>query len=324
MAAIRPDPKDADLSRHLSQTNVTRREMPVTSGDGYFSIAWRQLRRDRAAMMGAALIVLISLAALFAPLLAPHDPTEQYRDGLTPDGQPVPSTLVTYGSWQFPLGTDPNGRDLLSRILYGARVSLVVGVFANTLAVGIGTVLGAVAGFFGNPLESVLMRFTDVMMAFPTLLLAMTLTAILRPSMWVIILVIGLVYWTWIARVIYGQVVALRYRDFVVASRAVGSPRSYTLTRHILPQLIPTIIVWGTLGIATNVMLEASLSYLGIGVQPPTPSWGGMIQQGQSYYRAAPWLVIFPGLAIMVTIFAFNLLGDGLRDALDPSQKGRL
>ena len=324
MAAIRPDPKDADLSRHLSQTNVTRREMPVTSGDGYFSIAWRQLRRDRAAMMGAALIVLISLAALFAPLLAPHYPTEQYRDGLTPDGQPVPSTLVTYGSWQFPLGTDPNGRDLLSRILYGARVSLVVGVFANTLAVGIGTVLGAVAGFFGNPLESVLMRFTDVMMAFPTLLLAMTLTAILRPSMWVIILVIGLVYWTWIARVIYGQVVALRYRDFVVASRAVGSPRSYTLTRHILPQLVPTIIVWGTLGIATNVMLEASLSYLGIGVQPPTPSWGGMIQQGQSYYRAAPWLVIFPGLAIMVTIFAFNLLGDGLRDALDPSQKGRL
>src|SRR5207244_3892005 len=149
----------------------------------------------------------------------------------------------------------------------------------------------------------------------------MALVAILKPSIWIIILVIGLVYWTWIARVIYGQVVSLRERDFVTAARAVGVPRLRTLVRHILPQLIPTIIVWGTLGIATNVMLEASLSYLGIGVQPPTPSWGGMIQQGQSYYRTAPWLVIFPGLAILITVFAFNLLGDGLRDALDPTQR---
>ena len=162
-----------------------------------------------------------------------------------------------------------------------------------------------------------------MMMAFPTLLLAMTLVAILKPSVWIIILVIGAVYWTWIARVIYGQVVALRDRDFVIATRALGAGRLFTLFHHILPQLFPTIIVWGTLGIATNVMLEASLSYLGIGVQPPTPSWGGMIHQGQSFYRAAPWLVIFPGLAIMLTVFAFNLFGDGLRDALDPSQRGR-
>jgi peptide/nickel transport system permease protein len=172
--------------------------------------------------------------------------------------------------------------------------------------------------------ETILMRFTEVMMAFPTLLLAMTLVAILKPSIWIIITVIGLVYWTWLARVIYGQVLSLRQRDFVVAAQAIGARQARTLVRHILPQLVPTIIVWGTLGIATNVMLEASLSYLGIGVQPPTPSWGGMIQQGQSFYRTAPWLVIFPGLAIMVTIFAFNLLGDGLRDALDPSQRGRL
>jgi peptide/nickel transport system permease protein len=148
----------------------------------------------------------------------------------------------------------------------------------------------------------------------------MTLVAILKPSMWIIIVVIGAVYWTWIARVVYGQVVALREREFIMASKALGAGGIYALIRHILPQLVPTIIVWGTLGIATNVMLEASLSFLGIGVQPPTPSWGGMIQQAQSYYRSAPWLVIFPGLAIMITVFAFNLLGDGLRDAVDPMQ----
>jgi len=303
---------------------VVPRVLKAVAGDDYFTLTWRRLRRDRAAMAGAVLIGLIVIAAILAPWLSPHDPTKQYRDGLTKTGQPLPSTLLTDGTLHFPLGTDPNGRDLLSRILYGARVSLIVGVLANTLAIAIGTLIGSVAGFFGNPLETLLMRFTDIMMAFPTLLLAMTLVAILKPSMWIIIMVIGLVYWTWIARVIYGQVVALRQRDFVVASRAIGSPRWFTLIHHILPQLVPTIIVWGTLGIATNVMLEASLSFLGIGVQPPTPSWGGIIQQGQSFYRTAPWLVVFPGLAIMITIFAFNLLGDGLRDAMDPSQKGRL
>ncbi len=289
---------------------------------GYMALIWRRLKRDRAPMLGAMLGLLIIITALFAPLLAPHDPTIQYQDGLTPDGQPIPSTLLQ-GSWRFPLGTDANGRDLLSRIIYGARVSLLVGVLANTLAVTLGVMIGSVAGFFGGLIESVLMRFTEVMMAFPTLLLAMSLVAILKPSLWIIILVIGVVYWTWIARVVYGQVVALREREFVTASRALGAGRLMILFRHIIPQLIPTLIVWGTLGVATNVMLEASLSYLGIGVQPPTPSWGGMIQQGQSFYRTAPWLVIYPGLAIMLTVFAFNLLGDGLRDALDPSQKGR-
>jgi peptide/nickel transport system permease protein len=197
-------------------------------------------------------------------------------------------------------------------------------VLANLLAVTLGIFIGMTAGYLGGWVETLLMRFTDIMMAFPTLLLAMTLVAILKPSLWIIIVVIGLVYWTWIARVVYSQVLTLREREFVIASRALGASRRYIILHHILPQLIPVIIVWGTLGIATNVMLEASLSYLGIGVQPPTPSWGGMIQQGQSYYRAAPWLVIYPGLAIMITVFAFNLLGDGLRDALDPTQRGKL
>jgi peptide/nickel transport system permease protein len=275
-------------------------------------------------MAGAVLVGLLILVALFAPQLAPHDPVEQFRDGLTLDGQPMPSTLLTGAGSKFLLGTDANGRDLLSRILYGARISLMVGVLANLLAVGLGVLVGVVAGYLGGWVETTLMRFTDIMMAFPTLLLAMTLVAILKPSLWIIILVIGLVYWTWIARVIYGQTIALHDREFVVASRALGASRRYTILHHILPQMVPTIIVWGTLGIATNVMLEASLSFLGIGVQPPTPSWGGMIEQAQSYYRTAPWLVIFPGLAIMITVFAFNLLGDGLRDALDPMQRGKL
>jgi peptide/nickel transport system permease protein len=294
----------------------------VQDQNGYLALAWRRLRRDRAAMFGATLVMIIILVAILAPILSPHDPTEQFRDGLTPDGQPMPSTLLTSGDSRFPLGTDANGRDLLSRILYGARISLVVGVLANMMAVTIGTLVGSVAAYFGGWVEIFLMRFTDMMMAFPTLLLAMTLVAILKPSIWIIILVIGVVYWTWIARVIYGQVLALRDRDFVIAARALGAGRIFGLVRHILPQLLPTVIVWGTLGIATNVMLEASLSYLGIGVQPPMPSWGGMIQQGQSFYRTAPWLVIFPGLAIMLTVFAFNLFGDGLRDALDPTQRG--
>ncbi|MFN8459638.1 MAG: ABC transporter permease [Anaerolineae bacterium] len=316
-----------DLDQRPSSLPATSRPRSLAappSEAGYLATAWRRLRCDRAAVLGALLIGLISLAAILAPVLAPHDPAEQFREGLTLDGQPVPSTWLSEGSGRFPLGTDANGRDLLSRILYGARVSLIVGVLANLLAVALGTMIGAVAGYLGNPLETLLMRFTDVMMAFPTLLLAMTLVAILSPSMWIIIIVIGLVYWTWIARVVYGQVLALRERDFVIAAWAVGVKRRRILARHLLPQLIPTIIVWGTLGVATNVMLEASLSYLGIGVQPPTPSWGGMIQQAQSFYRTAPWMVIYPGLAIMITVFAFNLLGDGLRDVLDPSQRGRL
>ncbi len=303
-----------------------RLESPLLSTPvelSYGALVWRRLKRDRTAMVGAGFVIFLVLIGILAPVISPHSPDEQFRDGLTPLGQPIPSTLLQ-GSWKFPLGTDPNGRDLLTRILYGARVSLLVGVLANALAVTIGTVIGSVAGFSRGLVESVLMRFTDVMMAFPTLLLAMTLVAILKPSLWIIIVVIGAVYWTWIARVVYGQVTALRERDYITASRALGAGRPYTLLRHILPQLVPTIIVWGTLGIATNVMLEASLSFLGIGVQPPTPSWGGIIQDAQSYYRSAPWLVIFPGLAIMVTVFAFNLLGDGLRDALDPMQSGKL
>src|SRR5689334_9157754 len=203
--------------------------VPLTSPEvSYSALIWRRLRRDRVAMFGAVLVGLLILVALFAPLLAPHDPADQFRDGLTPDGQPVSSTLFNKtGGTKFLLGTDANGRDLLSRIVYGSQVSLMVGVLANLLAVVIGILIGMTAGYLGGWVESLLMRFTDIMMAFPTLLLAMTLVAILKPSLWIIILVIGLVYWTWIARVVYSQVVAMREREFVVASRALGGNRRY-------------------------------------------------------------------------------------------------
>lgn len=294
-------------------------ETRAPHGQGMLALAWRRFRRDRMALLGAAIVALLTAVAIFAPWIAPHDPAEQFDDGLTLQGLPVPSTLPH--STRFILGTDANGRDLFSRIVYGTRVSLTVGVLANLVAVTIGTMLGAIAGYMEGWISVAIMRFTEMMMAFPTLLLAIALVAILRPSMWIIIFVIGAVYWTWIARVVYGQVLTLRTREFIEAARCVGVKELRIVTHHLLPHLVPTMIVWGSLGIATNVMLEASLSYLGIGVQPPTPSWGGMIQQGQQFYRSAPWLVIYPGLAVMLTVFAFNLLGDGLRDALDPVQR---
>jgi peptide/nickel transport system permease protein len=262
---------------------------------------------------------LLVIIAIFAPIIAAHDPSEQFDDGLTGQGMPVPSTLPS--STRFIMGSDPSGRDMFSRIIYGARVSLTVGVLANLLAVAIGLLVGAAAGYSRGWLGALLMRFTDVMLAFPTLLLATALVAVLSPSVTIIIVVIGVVYWTGLARVVHGQVLRLRELDFVTAAQCLGVPSGRILLRHILPHLVSTAIVWCTLGIATNVMLEASLSFLGIGVQPPTPSWGRMIYEGQTYYRSAPWLVLFPGIAIMLTIVGFNLLGDGLRDALDPYQQ---
>jgi peptide/nickel transport system permease protein len=311
------------MSQQISLPTTAPIDSAVVIGTVYRSPsaqAWRQFRRDPGAIAGAVIVGLLILMALFAPVLAPYDPDQVFDDGLTLQGMPVPSTLPA--SARFMLGSDPSGRDLLSRIIYGARVSLTVGVLANLLVVAIGVLVGAVSGYSRGWLGMLLMRFTDVMLAFPTLLLATALVAVLKPSLTIIIVVIGVVYWTGLARVVQAQVLRLREQDFVTAAKCTGVPASRILFRHILPHLVGTAIVWGTLGIATNVMLEASLSYLGIGVQPPTPSWGRMISEGQTYYRSAPWLILFPGIAIMLTVLGFNMLGDGLRDALDPYQRG--
>ena len=276
-----------------------------------------RLARRPLAVFGVAIIAIVVFAALAAPILAPYPPNEQLFDGLTLEGAPLPPNA------EFLLGTDLLGRDLLSRLLYGAQTSLIIGVLANGIAVAIGTMVGVTAGFFGGFIGSVLMRFTDLMMAFPALLLAIVLAAIFQPSLWIVVLVIAMVNWVQIARVIYTETRSLSERDFVEAEWAMGAGRGRILFRHILPHLTSTIIVWATLGIATTVLLEATLSYLGIGVRPPTPSWGNIIFESQTYFTTAPWLVFIPGFAIVMLALAFNLVGDALRDVLDPTQKGR-
>jgi peptide/nickel transport system permease protein len=279
--------------------------------------AWKRLRRDRLAVIGLAVILAAVIAAFGAPWVAPHDPAEQFFDGLTLEGSPLPPNE------KFWLGTDLLGRDLLSRLLYGARTSLIIGVVANGAAVLIGTALGVVAGYARGVVGAAIMRFTDLMMAFPALLLAIALAAIFAPSLWIVAMVIALVNWVQIARVIYTETTALAEREYIEAARALGADWPRILFLHILPHLVPTILVYATLGIATTVLLEATLSFLGIGVRPPTPSWGGIIFESQSYFLSAPWLVFFPGIAIMALALAFNLVGDALRDVLDPTQRGR-
>jgi peptide/nickel transport system permease protein len=294
---------------------VAAGETVTPEAHSQWSLVWRRFRRDRTALLGALIVVALVVMALAAPWLAPHDPTQVFDNGLTLDGTPAPP------GGMFPLGADTLGRDLLSRILYGARVSLTIGILANGMAVALGVTLGALGGFLSGWFGTLVMRLTDVMMAFPVLLLAIALVAVLKPSLWIVIGVIAFVYWTPVARVVHGQVLGLKEREFVEAARALGLGPLRTLRRHVLPHIVPVVIVYATLGIATNVLFEAALSYLGVGVQPPTPSWGMMISEGQNYYRSAPWLVLFPGLAVMLTVLGFNLLGDGLRDALDPVSK---
>ena len=279
--------------------------------------ALARLLDRKLAVFGLVLIALVVGGALAAPLIAPFDPNNQMFDGLTLQGAPMPP------GGAFLLGTDLLGRDLFSRLLYGARTSLVIGVVANGLALLIGTLVGITAGFFGGWIGAVLMRFTDLMMAFPALLLAICLAAIFQPSLWIVALVIALVNWVQTARVIYTETTSLVTRDFIAAERTLGASTARILFRHILPHLTPTIIVWGTLGISTTVLLEATLSFLGVGVQPPTPSWGNIIFESQTYFQSAPWLVFIPGAAIILLALAFNLVGDALRDVLDPTQRGR-
>ncbi len=294
-------------------TNTVAAAIPTDIRPGLF----RRLVRRKTAVFGAGVIALVVLGAVFASQLTQFPPDQQNFDGLTLEGAPMPPN-ATY--W---FGTDLLGRDLFSRLLYGAQTSLIIGVVANGLSILIGTAVGVTAGWRRGWVGAVLMRFTDLMMAFPALLLAICLAAIFQPSLWIVALVIALVNWVQTARIIYTQTISLAERDFIAAERTLGASDWRILRHHILPHLLPTLLVWGTLGISITVLLEATLSFLGVGVQPPTPSWGNIIFENQTYFQSAPWLVFIPGAAILLLALAFNLVGDALREEMDPTQKGR-
>ncbi len=259
-------------------------------------------------MLGMGIIAGIVLLAIFAPLLAPTDPLAiDYAHPAAPPG--VGGHL---------LGTDAVGRDILARLIYGTRISLQVGLVAVGIAATLGTLVGLAAGYYGGWVDSVLMRTVDVFLAFPVIVLAIGIIAVLGPSLVNVMIALGLVAWTTYARVVRGQVLVLRELDFVHAARAVGVGDGRILIRHILPNTLAPIIVLATVGMATAIIAEAALSFLGLGVQPPTPSWGTMLNEGRGFLRTAPHISTFPGLAIMLTVLGFNFLGDGLRDALDP------
>jgi peptide/nickel transport system permease protein len=254
------------------------------------------------AIIGASMIGLLAAVAIAAPMLAPYDPARAVADTYGDPGPP---------SRAFPLGTDELGRDVLSRIIWGARISLQVGVAAMLVTVTIGVAIGLVAGFYGGAVDFALMRLTDTMLAFPTLLLAMAFVTVMRPSLLNILLVIGLVSWTGVARVVRAEALSLNQREFVLAARALGATPSRLMVSHILPNVMPVIVAMAVLGTSGTLLLDAGLSFLGLGVPPPTPSWGRMVDEATMYFRTAPWLAAFPGLAILYAVLGFNLLGYG-------------
>ena len=277
--------------------------------DSQWAIAARQFRRNKLALVGLAIIILLYLVALLAPLIAPHDPIAQEdiaRTGFQPPG----GTNV--------LGTDRFGRDVLSRIIYGSRISLSIGFIATALSITIGTLLGAAAGYFSGKVDTLIMRFTDVVLAFPRLVLLIMIVALFGPSITMIILVLGLTQWPGTTRIVRGDVLSLREREFIHAAQALGMSRARIMMRHLIPNVLAPVIVTATLGIGNTIVMEAGLSFLGLGVQPPTPTWGSMVAEGRDNLLGAWWVATFPGLTIVMVVLAFNLVGDGLRDALDP------
>ncbi len=267
--------------------------------------------------MGGFILLVLVLVALLSPFITPKDPMKAFNSGLTDEGMPIGPCK------EFPLGTDTLGRDLLSRLLTGTRYTLLISVSANLLALLIGGLVGLLAGFRKGWLDGVLMRLTDVMMAFPILLLAMALVAVLPPSAATVIFVLSLVMWTGVARLVRGLTLAESEKDYVLAGRALGFSDPRILLRHILPNILSPVVIYVCLNVAMTVLLEAGMSYLGVGVPPPAPDWGRMIHEGKEYFRAAPWIVAFPGMAIFITVLGFNLLGDGLRNLLDPHKQAQ-
>lgn len=281
-------------------------------------LAWARLRKDKVSLLAAVTILVIVLVAIFASVLTDllgHGPNEQFREeGLKPNG------IANGPTGEFWLGNDNLGRDILARIIHGTRISLLVGVVATAFAVLVGTVVGTMAGYYGGKVDTFLSRTMDVFLSFPFLLFAISLVSVFQPSLRISIFVIAFFTWANVGRIVRGQVLSIREKEYIEAARSLGASDARIMRVDVLPNLVAPIIVYSTLLIPTAIVFEATLSFLGLGVIPPTPSWGNMIADAQSggYYAVAPWFLLFPSLALLITTLAFNLLGDGLRDALDP------
>ncbi|GAA3308032.1 ABC transporter permease [Nonomuraea dietziae] len=317
-------------SQAAPEAVVAGSDAKAIEGRSLGQIAWRRLRRDRVAMAGAIVIIFLMLVAIFAPLLVSwfgHDPLE-YHEELTDIGTQAP-----IGPWggitsEFLFGVEPvNGRDIFSRVVYGARISLLIAFLATLLSVVIGTTLGVIAGYFGGWVDTLIGRAMDVFLAFPLLVFALALAGVVPDQAFglsgdtlrvtLLIFIIGFFNWPYLGRIIRGQTLSLREREFVDAAKSLGARGPYIIFRELLPNLIAPILIYATLLIPSNILFEAALSFLGVGVRPPTPTWGGMLSDAARFYTI-PHFMIFPGLAIFITVLAFNLFGDGLRDALDP------
>jgi peptide/nickel transport system permease protein len=272
--------------------------------------AWRRLKRRKGAVAGLIVLGLFVLLALFASLIAPYDPAAQSWTAV----RKAPTALHWFG-------TDEVGRDVFTRVIYGARASLLAGVISVTIALTVGVPLGLVAGYLGGWIDGLISRMTDAMLACPFLILAIALAAFLGPSLGNAMIAIGVTTTPIFVRLTRGQVMAVKVEDYVEAARAIGNPRWRIALFHILPNILPALLVQGTLSIAAAIIAEAALSFLGLGQQPPAPSWGSMLNSAQRFLTNAPWMAVWPGLAIFLTVLSFNLIGDGLRDALDPKEK---
>jgi len=271
------------------------------------TVSFKDLAVDKPALISAVVLVLLAFMAIIGPSLVSHDPLAMDLDSLK---QPPGKAHL--------LGTDSKGRDILSRMVYGSRISLAVGIIASALSLGIGIFFGLIAGYFGGKTDAVLSQFFDIFLAFPSLLLAIGISAVMPAGLASAMLAITLVGWAGFARLVRGITLSLKEQTYVEASRALGASSGRILYRHILPNALPLLLVAGSLRVGGFILLEAALSFLGLGVQPPTPTWGSMISLNRAYINSAPWMVIFPGLAISITVISFNILGDFLRDKLDP------
>jgi peptide/nickel transport system permease protein len=277
----------------------------------------KRFARHRLGIIGAVILLTLGIVAVFAPQIAPYDPNEIDTSRLPKPGMPAPP------SKEFLWGTDDLGRDYLSRAMYGSRISMSVGFISMGIATLVGTAVGAISGYFGGRIDTILMRIVDILLCFPTFFLVLTVQATLKPSLYNVMIIIGLTGWMHIARLVRAEFLSLREREFVEAARALGFDDFRIVFKHVLPNAMGPVIVAATLGIPGAILTESSLSFLGLGVQPPTSSWGSMLTKAQVYMRSAWWVVFYPGILISITVLSFNFLGDALRDALDPRSRLR-